>query len=491
MLYSVRYKGDPIIILIGLKIITLLFAANAAPPVLGVLLEDKWNWPLDGNRRFVDGEPLLGSHKTIRGAIGSIAAGTLLSLLFGLSPILGFCIGFFSMLGDVLSSFLKRRFKLACGAAAPILDQLFEGLFPLLFVKYYFSWNWAPVIVLLLLFIPTTHFGAILFKKKLISRPHERYPRLVRSRTRFKAWRACHIPLPPLERYLNFENIIYYKWIVAGFFKLIKQYDTGVRNALDVRFRQLELQLADLPVSFDSFRILFLCDLHLDGMPGLAERVIDIVSGVESDICIIGGDIRSEMYGSSFLAIRRLRQIVENIKAREGVFGVLGNHDCIEIIPDLEDAGICMLVNDAYPLRRNSETIWLVGVDDPHYYKSHDLRSAFKEVPKDGFSIFVAHSPEAYKEAAQRMVRLYLCGHTHGGQIRLPFYNRPIITHSRAPRTIASGLWQYGDMCGYTSSGVGTSGVPVRFNCPGEIVLLTLKKRNCSATKAQRHSSKV
>ncbi|MCD4763711.1 MAG: CDP-archaeol synthase [Desulfobacterales bacterium] len=437
-------------------------------------MEDRWNWPIDRNRTFLDGKPLLGSHKTIRGIIGSMAAGTLLSAFLGLPLIVGFCIGFFSMLGDSLSSFFKRRFELASGTAVPLLDQLFEGLFPLLFVKYYFSLDWALIIILLILFVPITHFGARFFKKETPLAPHEKNLRLVKSSTRFKAWRACHIALPPLQRYLNFENIIYYEWITAGFFKLINKYDTGVRNALDVRFRQIDLRFPDLPASFDSYRILFLCDLHLDGLSGITERVINIVSGIECDCCIIGGDIRAEMYGSSFPATRQLRQIVKNIKAKDGVFGVLGNHDCIEIIPDLEDAGICMLVNDAYPLKRNGETIWLVGVDDPHYYRTHDLKSAFNEVPKDAFNIFIAHSPEAYRDAAQHMARLYLCGHTHGGQIRLPFYDGPIITHSRAPRKMAGGLWKYKEMCGYTSSGVGTSGVPVRFNCPGEVVLFKL-----------------
>ena len=105
---------------------------------------------------------------------------------------------------------------------------------------------------------------------------------------------------------------------------------------------------------------------------------------------------------------------------------------------------------------------------------------------KSDFIIFVAHSPEAYKEAAKHMSSLYLCGHTHGGQIRLPFYDGPIITHSRAPRRTAGGLWKYGDMRGYTSSGVGTSGVPLRFNCPGEVVFLTLKKQD--ALKLPRSS---
>ncbi|MCD4805699.1 MAG: CDP-archaeol synthase, partial [Desulfobacterales bacterium] len=75
-------------------------------------MEDRWNWPIDWNRTFLDGKPLLGSHKTIRGIIGSIAAGTLLSGFLGLPLIVGFCIGFFSMLGDSLSSFFKRRFEL-------------------------------------------------------------------------------------------------------------------------------------------------------------------------------------------------------------------------------------------------------------------------------------------------------------------------------------------------------------------------------------------
>ncbi|MCK5507903.1 MAG: CDP-archaeol synthase [Desulfobacterales bacterium] len=463
--------------LIGFKIIILLFAVNAAPPVIAFLFEDRWNRPIDRNRTFLDGKPLLGSHKTIRGIIGSLSAGILLGWFLGLPLIVGFCIGFFSMLGDLLTSFFKRRFALASGTAIPLFDQLFEGIFPLLFVKYYFLSDWALIIVLLILFVPITHFGALFFKKKILPAPHEKNLRLVKSRTRFRVWRACHIALPPLQRYLNFENIIYHEWIITGFLKLIKKYDTGVRNALDVQFRQIELRFSDLPVSFDSYRILFMSDLHLDGLPGITERVIDIVSGIECDSCIIGGDIRYEMFGSSFLATRRLRQIVKNIKAKDGVFGVPGNHDCIEIIPDLEDAGVWMLVNDAYPLKRNGETIWLVGVDDPHYYRAHDLNAAFKEVPENAFNIFAAHSPEAYKDAAQHMARLYLCGHTHGGQVRLPFYDGPIITHSRAPRKIASGLWKYKDMFGYTSSGVGASGVPVRFNCPGEIVLFTLKKK--------------
>ena len=462
--------------LIGLKIILLLLAVNAAPPLIALLLKERWNRPIDGNRMFADGKPFMGSHKTIRGVVGSVATGTLFSLFLGFPLVFGFCVGFFSMTGDLVSSFLKRRFDIASGTAVFILDQIFEGLLPLVFVKRYFSLDWVFVTVLLVLFIPITHLGAILFKKEILPVPGNRYPCLIRSRTRFKAWRACHIALPPLQRCFNLENILYHEWMMAGAFKLLRQYEKGVRNALDIRFRQIELEFSDIPPMFDSYRILFLSDLHLDGLPGLTERIVDIVSDIECDICIIGGDIRAEMYGSSFLAVSRLRQVISKIRTKDGVFGVLGNHDCIEAIPDFEDAGICMLVNDAHALERDGDTVWLVGVDDPHYYRTHDLKLAFSQVPEDAFKIFIAHSPEVYKEAAQHMARLYLCGHTHGGQVRVSFWDGPIITHSRAPRKTASGLWKHKDMYGYTSSGVGTSGVHVRFNCPGEIVLLTLKK---------------
>jgi predicted MPP superfamily phosphohydrolase len=114
-------------------------------------------------------------------------------------------------------------------------------------------------------------------------------------------------------------------------------------------------------------------------------------------------------------------------------------------------------------------------VDDPHYYRTHDLDLAFRGVPDQAFRILIAHSPEAYKEAATFCTHLYLCGHTHGGQICLSSWG-PVFTHSRAPRYTAGGRWQYQRMKGYTCRGAGASGVPLRFNCPGEISLITLRR---------------
>jgi hypothetical protein len=145
------------------------------------------------------------------------------------------------------------------------------------------------------------------------------------------------------------------------------------------------------------------------------------------------------------------------------------------MIPVLEGQGITVLLNEAHPIDRSGSRIWIAGCDDPHHYRCHDLDQAFSGIPRDAFTILVAHSQEIYREAEGLGALLYLGGHTHGGQIRIPRLG-PVFTHSRAPRRLGYGLWQYGRMAGYTSSGVGVSGVPVRFHTKGEVLHLTLKK---------------
>jgi predicted MPP superfamily phosphohydrolase len=262
--------------------------------------------------------------------------------------------------------------------------------------------------------------------------------------------------------------------VIAWFFKATGLYKQGLRNALNVRLQQETFRFPTLPEPFDGFRILLLTDLHLDGLDELTFAVIDRIKDLEVDLCLIGGDIRMEVYGAIAPSLRHLRRLLANIRSRHGIYGVLGNHDCIEMVPDFEEAGMVMLVNDFQAIEQHGEKIWIVGVDDPHYYKVYDLDMAFRSVPAENFKILLAHSPEAYAEAVLFHPQLYLCGHTHGGQVCLPGKG-PLITNSRAPRFTAKGRWEYGGMKGYTSCGVGASGVPIRYNCPGEITLITLR----------------
>ncbi len=456
------------------KVTMFILVINGIPPVLAAALPAVAKQPVDGGRRFRDGRVLCGKHKTVRGFVGGVLAGGILGYLIGLSLFIGLLAGLLSMIGDLFSSFIKRRMGLPEGANVPILDHVFEGAFPLLLFQGIYVLPWAPTLGSLLFFLVIAQGSAALFRK-VTSSPEVETGRLVRSSSYFRYWRACHTALSPLARYLNFENVLYYRLFMKGVFKCMGIYGRGVTNALDVQVRNLCITSPSLPDSFDSFRIPFMSDLHLDGLDGLAERVISLVAEEEVDVCLLGGDYRTEMYGSFFRALRRLRELVRNVRARDGVFGILGNHDCLDIVPDLEDAGICMLVNDSFPLERKGQRLWVVGVDDPHYYRCQDMEKAFRDVPADAFSILLAHSPEIVKDAPGYPISLCLCGHTHGGQIRLPGVG-PVFTHAKVPRRFASGLWKCGPVIGYTTTGAGSSGVPVRFNCPPEVVIVTLRK---------------
>ncbi len=113
------------------EILLLLVIANGTPVIMAILLGARLDRPLDANARFLDGRPLLGRSKTIRGIIGAVTATTVLAPLFGLTPARGAAFGLLAMSGDLLSSFIKRRLGIAPGHSAPLLDQLPETLVPL------------------------------------------------------------------------------------------------------------------------------------------------------------------------------------------------------------------------------------------------------------------------------------------------------------------------------------------------------------------------
>jgi hypothetical protein len=152
------------------------------------------------------------------------------------------------------------------------------------------------------------------------------------------------------------------------------------------------------------------------------------------------------------------------------IYGVLGNHDTICMVPGLEALGIRMLLNESDVIERDGQRLHLSGIDDAHFYGMDDIEKAAAAIPRDEFSILITHTPEVYRQAADAGFNLLLSGHTHGGQICLPG-GIPITLDSILPRSLGSGPWQYRDMIGYTSVGAGSSVVPVRFNCPPEITL--------------------
>jgi uncharacterized protein len=253
-------------------------------------------------------------------------------------------------------------------------------------------------------------------------------------------------------------------------------YARGIRNALEPIIRHVRLEFEDLPPSFDGFRILHLADLHIDGVDGLAEVVAGLVADLDIDLCVMTGDYRFEAKGSCEAVYPGLRTILSNVRAQEGVLGILGNHDESEIAVELENLGVRMLINEAVEITRGDASLWMVGVDDPHCYGCDDLEGALEGVPEDDFKVLLAHTPEIFEEAASSGIRLYVCGHTHAGQIRLPVIGE-VFKNADCPMSYAQGEWQHGAMLGHTSAGVGSSVVPVRYNCPPEIPIIELRKK--------------
>ncbi len=247
------------------------------------------------------------------------------------------------------------------------------------------------------------------------------------------------------------------------------------RNAMDYRIVRLQASFPDLPASFDGFTLLHLTDIHADAIPDGGGHLADVLAGLSFDQCVVTGDFRFLTWGEYSLALERTATLLAAVKRSRRPIGVLGNHDFIEMVPGLEALGLRVLLNESARVNLGGETLWFLGVDDPHFYGTHDLDRADLAVPRSAFRILLCHSPELFDQAADLGVQLYLCGHTHGGQICLPG-RIPILTNAACPRTLGSGPWKRGDMLGYTSRGTGTSGCAARFFCPPEVTLFTLRR---------------
>jgi uncharacterized protein len=247
----------------------------------------------------------------------------------------------------------------------------------------------------------------------------------------------------------------------------------GQANALDIRQETNCIASPHLPAAFHGLRLLHLSDLHLDSMADNGQHLRELVAGIECDLCVITGDV---LYAPDAFPAQQeqMRLLAESLCPSLGTYAVLGNHDHIETVPWVESLGIRVLLNEGVTLTRGEDVLYLAGVDDPEAFATHDVGRALADRISTGqehpFTIFLCHSPTLAAETQTHSVDLYLCGHTHGGQICLPG-GIPIITKTACPRWIASGSWQIGKMAGYTSRGAGSALPAVRFHCPPEVTM--------------------
>jgi len=268
--------------------------------------------------------------------------------------------------------------------------------------------------------------------------------------------------------FFHIENLALSHVLIRAVLMATGLYWRGISNAAKVDIRHNRIESPNLPKAFDGFTIVQLSDLHVEMSEAAMERVIDLLGEARYDVCVLTGDYRGGTCGSYDTTLAGMARVRAALKGP--IYGVLGDHDTICMVPGLEAMGIRMLLNESDVIERGGQRLHLGGIDDAHFYRMDNIEKAAAAIPHDEYSILISHTPEVYRQAAHADFNLLLSGHTHGGQICLPG-GIPITLESVLPRSMGSGAWKYHDMIGYTSVGAGSSVVPVRFNCPPEITL--------------------
>jgi len=242
----------------------------------------------------------------------------------------------------------------------------------------------------------------------------------------------------------------------------------------DYEITETDIFIRDLPASFDGFRIVQLTDIHHSLLVLQAEvrRVVELANGVGADMAVLTGDYTTARVSY----IEPCAEALGELRAAAGVWAVLGNHDHYTdaelTTRALQRRGINVLNNANTVIRRGGEELQLVGIDDWSWGQTRWPRALHNLDPARP-SILLSHQPLIFDHEEAASFSLIISGHTHGGQISLPFIGAParFIDEFKYLR----GLYQRGDHSLYVSRGTGVVGLPVRLGARPEIAALRLR----------------
>ncbi len=243
------------------------------------------------------------------------------------------------------------------------------------------------------------------------------------------------------------------------------------------RFRvvEREVRVAGLGQRFDGLRIAQLSDLHIGTLTpkswGLAWS--RGANARAPDIAVVTGDMVTS--GTDYH--EDVADVVGALRAKMGVFVSMGNHDYFgegePLITLLRDRGIRVLRNEGVPIDRGEERIWLAAIDDT-WTRRDDLGRALRDRPPGATTVLLAHDPDRFDRAADAGVELVLSGHTHGGQIALPFAPR-VLGLAHFAHRYRLGFYKRGRSTLYVHPGLGTTGPPLRLGVAPEVTILVLR----------------
>ncbi len=243
-----------------------------------------------------------------------------------------------------------------------------------------------------------------------------------------------------------------------------------------IEVKHVEVKLPKLPASYNSFRIVHFSDLHLGfhSNPEHLSELVEQIRQVKPDVICFTGDLLD--HSTAF--IPEAIAFLSKLRAPFGQFAVLGNHDAFgnrrAVTNGLAQAGFHVLDNKNVALTKGKTPIYMAGVDDP-WVGNPNINRALKGIPDGSCTVLLAHEPDFADEYTRYPVDLQLSGHSHGGQVRIPFIGALYTPPYGSKYT--NGLYHVpnSNLQVYTTRGVGMTRIPVRFNCRPELTVITLK----------------
>ena len=237
---------------------------------------------------------------------------------------------------------------------------------------------------------------------------------------------------------------------------------------------RVQIPIPNLPAALEGFRIAQISDIHLYPFTTieLVDLAVQMANRLEPDLTVLTGDYVWHHTEPIFDLVPSLAQL----NAKHGVYAILGNHDLwtdVKVVTQaFERERLPLLVNQGMAISVGKETLYLAGLDDGWSGKP-DLAAALADWSQDDITVLLMHEPDlAPRYAADKRIHLQLSGHSHGGQVRLPFYGALVLPYLSWKYPM--GLYNIDGMWLYTNRGLGTTNVPVRVNCAPEITELTL-----------------
>lgn len=247
---------------------------------------------------------------------------------------------------------------------------------------------------------------------------------------------------------------------------------SALNEANSIKIEEIQISLKRLPKKLDGFRLVHLSDIHHSPFTNLEhiENAVKIANDLKPDMFVLTGDYVS--HETDY--IEPVGKTLGGLHAEYGTFACLGNHDhwtdAGAVTETLRENKIKVLINEGFRFTARDVSIWLCGVDD-YMLKQTDLNAALHGSFPDEMKMLLAHNPVIFRQALKYDVDVMFSGHTHGGQVKIREKEKKLLAHRR----LKSGLHERKNTKIYITRGIGTVVLPVRYQCPPEVSLITLK----------------